>query len=137
MKKIYFLLLFLVACGGEKTDVKAEELEILKDEIFSVRLQVLPEHEKTLPRLIDSLNARKQRVRATRADSLQKAILKLDSARTLLQAWQKSYDSLAVPKNPTLSLTALRQRKEDLLLIRRKTLEGIQHANNLLMLPSK
>jgi hypothetical protein len=133
MKKVLILCFLLASCGSDKTDVREEELEILNDEIFAVRLQMMPDYEKTMFRLTDSLNARKSVVKPSRADSLQKAIIKLDSVKNMMANWQKNYDSLALAKNDNKA-ALLREQKENLLLIKKKSQEGIQNANNLLMM---
>jgi hypothetical protein len=130
------LTIFFPACGGKKTDVRAEELATLKTEVFAVHDQIMPETMNTIPQLKDSLNSYISKVKPTRADSARKMIARLDSADQSMNAWMKQYDGEMLEKKDMSldeKMAYMQKQKEMIVKVRKLATEGIQEANQLLM----
>ena len=90
----------------------------------------------TLPATKDSLNAYITKVPATRADSLKKAFGKLDSVQMGMEKWMKEYDIKKIGEKGTLDerIAYLRMQKAKIISIKTNMHEGINNANNLIMI---
>ena len=134
---IPLLVVFLFSCSDNNEEsIKKEELELLKTEVFSIHDQVLPDLLITLPASKDSLTAYIPKVSRTRADSLKKSFAKLDSVQLNMTKWMKQYDSKKIEEKGSLDerISYVRDQKEKLIKVKTQMAEGINTANNLVMI---
>ncbi len=134
---ISLLVIFLFSCSDNNEEsIKKEELELLKTEVFSIHDQVLPDLLLTLPASKDSLTAYIPKVSHTRADSLKKSFAKLDSVQINMTKWMKEYDLKKMGEKGSLDerISYVRDQKEKLIKVKMQMADGINIANNLVMI---
>lgn len=134
---LIFVLSFSYSCSDkDEENIKKEEFEILKTEVFSIHDQLMPDLLVSLPAAKDSLNVYIPKVSRTRADSLKKSFARLDSAQINMAKWMKGYDQKKINNIGSIDdkITFIREEKEKLLKVKTLLSEGINNSNNLVMI---